>query len=147
MDKRLKKSPITVQPRTKEQIERDTEIARKRKIVVTQFYPALVEATSSVDEAKMLLQSIASLTMEEVLNTMKERKFTEILDRVLKKLTPDDIRLLQVEKLLETMRYENLFVAREIVEGMQRAISQMQHDEDKARPLDALKPDWDRYLN
>lgn len=143
----MKKSPIKVAPRTKEQIVIDTERARKRKVVVDQFYPALLDATETIDEAKILLQSIASLMMEEVLRTMKDRKFTEILDRILSKLTPDDIRLLQVSKLLETIRYENLFVSREIIEGMQRAITQMQHDEDRTRKLNSLKPDWDRYLN
>lgn len=143
----MKKSPIKVAPRTKAEIERDTERARKRKIVVDKFYPALIKATISIDEAKMLLQAIASLTMEEVLKTMQLIKFNDIYDRVLKKLTPDDQKLLQVEELLETIRNENLFVAREIVEGMQRAITQMQHDEDKGRTLDTLTPDWDRYLN
>lgn len=141
------KSPISVSPRTKEEIQRDTERSRKRKIVVEKFYPALIKATISIDEAKMLLQSIASLTMEEVLKTMQHIKFDSIYDRVLKKLTPDDVRLLPVEQLLGTIRNENLFVAREIVEGMQRAIGQMQHDEDKERTLATLKPDWDKMLN
>lgn len=146
MTKKIK-SPISVVPRTAEQILRDTERARKRKIVVDHFYPALVKATGSVGEAKMLLQSISSLTMEEVLKTMQHVKFDAIYDRVLKKLTVDDVRLLQIEQLLETIRHENLYVAREIVEGMQNAISQMQYDEEKGRTLDSFKPDWDRMLN
>lgn len=147
MKRGSKKSPIQNTPRTKEQIERDMEVARKRKIVVEQFYPALLEATISIDEAKMLNQSIAALLMEEVLHTMRERKFDEIYNRLVKKLCPNDDRLLQIEKLLNTVRNENLFVAREIIEGMNRAIEQMIYDELKSRKLDTLKADWERYLN
>ncbi len=143
----MKKSPISVQPRTPEQIKRDSEIARKRKIIVDKFYPALVAATESIDEAKMLLQGIASLTMESVLHTMQERKFDDIYDKLVSRLAPDDVRLLQIEQLLGTLRHENLFVAREIVEGMQRVITQMLHDEDKERKLSDLKPDWNKMLN
>lgn len=146
MTKKIK-SPIKVEPRTPEQIRRDMEVARKRKIVVEKFYPALKEATANIDEAKMILQALSSFTMEEVLKTMQLIKFDAIYDRVLKKLAVDDVGLLQMEALLGTLRDENLFVAREIVEGMQRAIMQMQHDEDKERKLDTLKPDWSKMLN
>jgi len=66
---------------------------------------------------------------------------------MVEKLSPEGQRLIQIEALLNTIRKENMFVAREIVEGMQRTITQMQHDEDKERTLDTLKPDWNRYLN
>jgi len=147
MAKKLEKSPIKVQPRTKEQIARDMEVARKRKIVVEKFYPALGQATISVDEAKMLIQAISSSIMEEVLATMRERKLDAIYGRLVKRLAPDGARQLQIEALLNTIRDENLFVAREIVEGMQRAIAQMLHDEEKGRKLESLKPDWNRMLN
>ena len=66
---------------------------------------------------------------------------------MVEKLSPEGQRLIQIEALLNTIRKENMFVAREIVEGMQRTITRMQHDEDKERTLDTLKPDWNRYLN
>lgn len=146
MKKGPKISPIQT-PRTKEQIIRDEEVARKRKIVVEEFYPALIEATISIDESKMLLQAATSLIMEEVLNTMKERTLDEIYARLVKKLCPEGIRQLQIEKWLETVRKENLYVARELIEGATRAIAQMLHDEEKNRKLDTLNPEWDKYLN
>lgn len=147
MKKGSKRSPIQQLPRTKEQIIRDTEIARKRKIVVDKFYPSLVEATVSIDEAKMLLQAATSLIMEEVLSTMKERQFDEIYSRLTKKLCPDGTRQIEIEKWLSTMKGENLYVARELIEGANRAISQMLHDEELKRKMDTLNPDWSRMLN
>ncbi len=143
----MKKSPIKVVPRTADQIQRDNEIARKRKKIVEQFYPALVDATISIDEASMLLQAAASLIMEDVLGTMKERNFDDIYNRLVKKLCPEGVRQLQIEKWLTTLNGENLFVARELIEGANRAIQQMLHDEGKNRKLDTLTPDWNRYLN
>lgn len=143
----MKRSPIKVVPRTKEQIVRDVEVARKRKIVTEKFYPALVEATISIDEAKMLLQAATSLIMEEVLGTMKERKMDEIYDRLIKKLCPDGVRQLAIENWIGTVRGENLYVARELIEGASRAISQMLHDEEQNRKMDTLTPDWNKMLN
>lgn len=125
---------------------KEMEVARKRNLIVDKFYPALMEATISIDEARMLLQAITSSIMEEVLQTMSERKFDEIYNKVVKKLTPNDERLLKIEALLQTVRNENLYVAREIVEGMIRAIEQMISDELKGRTLDTLLADWDKML-
>ena len=142
-----KKSPIQTTPRTKEQIVRDNEVARKRKIVVEKFYPGLVAATVSIDEAKMLLQAATSLIMEEVLSTMKERKLDDIYARLVKKLCPDGTRQTEIEAWLGSMKGENLYVARELIEGASRAVTQMLHEEELNRKMDTLNPDWSRMLN
>lgn len=147
MKRGSKKSPIQNTPKTKEQLEREREIARKRVIVVDKFFPALKEATVSIEEAKMLLQASASLIMEEVMNTMRERTFDEMFNRVIKKLSPDDVKLLELEALFNTIRHENLFVAREIIEGMTRAIQQAEMEASREKKLDDLKFEWGRYLN
>lgn len=142
MNKRVTKSPLS-----KEEISRGMEVSRKKIIVKDNFYPALVKATVSVDEAKMLIQSISTLMMEDVLQTMKERKFSELKDKLVDRLCKDGERKEEVETLLATLESENLFVAREIVEGMSNAIEQMILDEMQARNLDTLSPDWERMLN
>ncbi len=133
--------------RTKEEIAREMEVQRKGKIVVNTFYPALVAATVSVDEAKMLVRAIATLMMEEVMQTMKERKFDEITPILLKKLTTDGERAEEIKELLTTLEAENLFVSREIIEGMNNAIEQMVQDELKTKKLSDFSPDWQRMLN
>lgn len=138
-------------PKTKEQIAREMsnkqEVARKRKVIVENFYPALIKATVSVDEAKMLISSMTSLIMEGVLETMKQRKFAEMYESMVTRLCPDGERKAEIIELLDTVKGENLFVAREIIEGMSRAIEQMTMDEMRNRTLDSMKADWDRYLN
>lgn len=132
---------------SKEEVVRATEVARKRKLVTEQFYPALVASTVSVDEAKMLIQSMSSLIMEDVMRTMQDRKFSEITDKMLKRLCPDGARAKEVLALLGTLDGENLFIAREVVEGMTNAINQMIQDEMQNRTLNSFEPDWERMMN
>ena len=133
--------------RTKEEIAREMEVARKGKIVVHTFYPALTAATVSIDEAKMLLRAISTLMMEEVMKTMKERKFSDISPAILKVLTEDGERVEEIKELLAVFEKENLFVSREIIEGMSNAIEQMLIEDQQGRTLDTLKPDWSKMLS
>lgn len=127
--------------------ENRTEVARKKDIIVNKFYPALVNATVSVDESKALINAMSTLLMEEVLKTMRERKFIDIMYKLVVKLCPDDKRVIEITELLSTLENENLFVAREIIEGMTRAIEAMITEEMRERNLDSLTPNWDKYLN
>lgn len=145
MKKGYKRSPI--QPRTKEQILRDVEIARKRKIVTEKFFPALTAATVSVDEARMLVSATTSLIMEAAMAVLKEKTFKDIEEDVFKKLCPDGERAEEIRDLLKVFSDETLFVSREIIEGAKQAIDQMVNDEMRSRSLATLKADWNRYLN
>ena len=137
--------------KTKEQIAKELqnkqEISRKRQIIIHKFYPALIKATISVDESKMLLQAMSSLLMQEVMKTMKERKFDDIIKPLFDVLCTDGQREKGIMALLETFKGENLFVARELIEGMSSSVEKMIADEMQIRKLDTLKTDWDRYLN
>ena len=126
---------------------RRIEIKRKTNILVEKFYPALVNASTSIEEARMLVQATASLIMESVMETMKERKFKDIAPQILKKLSPNGEREAEVKVMLDAFDEENLFVAREIIEGMTGAITQMINDEMQGRKLDTFKPNWDKMLN
>lgn len=123
------------------------EVARKRSLIIEHFYPALVEATISVDESKALISAMSNLLMESVLNTMKERQFVEVNTTLHKTLCSDGERSDEIKKLLDTLNGENLYVAREIIEGTTRMIEQAMTDEMRERNLSTLKTDWDRYLN
>ena len=131
----------------KEEVARQMEVERKRKIVTEQFYPALTGATVSVDEAKMLISSISTLMMEDTLQTMKERKFSEISKKLLSKLCPDGSRETEVKALLDVFDTENLFTTRELVEGMNNAIEQMILEDMQNRTLNSFTPNWGKMLN
>lgn len=123
------------------------EVDRKKDIVKDKFFPALVKATISVDEAKMLLGSISALMMEKVMGAMRERKFSEISEDLFKVLTEGGEREEEIRALLSVFEKENLFVTRELIEGMKAAIEQMILDDMQGRNLESLKADWNRYLN
>ncbi len=137
-----KKSPVT-----KDQLLREQEMAHKRAFIKEKLFPALVSATVSVDEASMLLQAMVALIMEEAMETLRVKRMKEIQNRIVKKLTSNDERLLQIEHLVGLFENYTLFDARGHLEGVKAVIEQMKIDEMQSRKLDTLKVDWDRYLN
>ncbi len=142
----MKKSPIKIVPRTADQIQRDNEIARKRKFIIDKFFPALKEATISVDESTMLLQATVALVMEEAMETLRTKKVKDIKNRLIKRLAPNDERLLQIERLIGLFDDLTLFETRGHFESMKAVIEQMKIDEMQARKLDSFTIDWDRML-
>ena len=141
MKKGTKKSPVT-----KEQLFQPQENAYKKAFIKEKFYPALVGATVSVDEAGQLLQATISLIMEEAMETLRSKQMHEIRNRIVKKLCPDNERLLAIEELVSLFDKQTLFDARSNLEGMKAVLEQMKIDEMTKRGLDTLKVDWDRYL-
>lgn len=136
-----KKSPVT-----KEQLEQQQRNNEKREFIKNKLFPALVSATISVDEATFLLQALVALIMEEAMETLRSKKMDEIKGRIVKKLCPNDERLLQIEHLVGLFDDLTLFDARGHVEGIKAVIEQMKIDEMQSRKLDTLKVNWERYL-
>lgn len=147
MKKGTRKSPIQRTNKTKEQLEFELKVAAKRKLIIESFYPALVEATESVDEASMLLSATVSLIMEEAMNTLREKKLEEIRSRIVKKLCPNDERLLKIENLMGIFDKLSLFETRGHFESMKSVIEQMKIEDMQGRKLDSLNPKWEKYLN
>lgn len=141
------KTPV----RTKDQIIADElrakEVSRKRVIVVDYLYPALQEATVSVEEAKALTSAISQLIMAESMKLMREKRFVDVSDSIFKVLCQDGERKEEIMKLLEVFNGENLFTARELVEGMTSAIDKMIREDMQGRKLETLNADWARFLN
>jgi len=68
--------------RTKEEIAkgiRDVqEVRRQRSFVKDKFFPSLIKASTSIEDAKYLLTSLGNMIMQEFLAQMKEKKFNEL---------------------------------------------------------------------
>lgn len=133
--------------KTEEQILAEMDLARKRTLIKDKFYPALEKATTSVDEAGMLLQAATSLLMEEAMETLRTKKIKEIKNRLIQKLCPDNERVLEIEQLISNFEDLTLFETRGHFESMKAVIEQMKMDDMRSRKLETLTPDWDRYLN
>ncbi len=139
--KGAKKSPVT-----KEQLYQEQERAHKRRFIQEQFFPALASATESVDEAGYLLQAMTALVMEEAMETLKTTRMRDVRNRIVKKLTPNDERLLSIEHLVTLFDGQTLFDARGNFEGMKSVLEQVKIDEMSSRKLTDVKVNWERYL-
>lgn len=128
-----------------EQIARMMDVKRQQALTREKLYPALVDATVSIDESKMLLQAINSLIMEESLQVLREKKVQEIKDKLVKKLCEED-REKEITALLETISGETLFTAKSLIEGLTAAIDYTLRAESMNRTLNSLEPDWDTMM-
>lgn len=131
-------------PRTKEQIvaqmQREKDVKDKREFVKNKFYPALVKASKSIDDGKFLLGSMSNMVMEQFLGAMKDMKFSDL--HLEKKLDPKADNYTEYVELLDIFKDENVFTARELIEGMKNEVQMMVDNELKDRPLTSLKTDF-----
>ncbi len=131
--------------KTEEQVlaekeERVQEVKRMRSFVKNKLYPALLLATTSIDDAKFLLGSLSSMMMEQFLAQMKETKFIDLkLHLKLDKQTPNYKHFLN---LLAMFSGETVYNSRELIEGMKNEIQMMIDTELKDRKLETLKTNF-----
>lgn len=129
---------------SKEQIEKKMQNVQRAKelriFVKDKFYPALIEATTSIDDAKFLLSSFSNMVMEQFLSEMKEKKFIDLeLHTKLDKNAPN---YKEYVNLLALFGDENVYDTRELIEGMKGEIDQLITNELKDRKLETLKTNW-----
>ncbi len=131
-------------PRTKEQIadgiKRVEDAKRMRAFVKEKFYPALMNATTSIDDAKFLLSGFGNMIMEQFLAMMKDKKFIEL--KLHEKLDKNNPNYKQFIELLALFADETVFTSRELVEGMKNEIQMFIDNEMKQRKLDTLKTNF-----
>ena len=132
--------------KSKEQIAKELDVSRQKILVKEKLYPALVGATTSVDESKMLIQAITSLLMEEGMKVLREKKVSEIRASFVEKLCSEG-RSDEVDALLAVLDDETLFTARVLLEGMKQVVEQMIIDEMQSRTLNSFEPNWERMLS
>ena len=122
------------------EVKNKEEVLRLRNFVKEKFYPALVSASTSIDDAKFLLSSISNMVMEQFLSQMKEMKFSELnLESKLDKTSP---QYEDYKKILELFKDEDVYATRELIEGMKGEVESMITAELKERKLDSLKTNF-----
>jgi hypothetical protein len=131
-------------PRTKDEIaegmKRIQEAKRMRAFVRDKFYPALVNATTSIDDAKYLLGSFSNMVMERFLEQMKEMKFIDL--KLHEKLDKKNANYDKFVELLALFGSENVLTARELIEGMKNEVQMNIDNELKGRKLETLKTNF-----
>ncbi len=122
------------------QMKREQKAKRLRSFIKEKFYPALIEASTSIDDAKFLLGSFSNMLMENFLAQMKEIKFVEL--NLPAKLDKKSKQFPQYAKLLSLFDDQNVFEARELIEGMKNEVNMFVDNEMKERKLDTLKTNF-----
>ena len=131
--------------KSKEDVKRILEVKRNQALVKDKIYPALVNATVSIQEAKALNSAISGLIMEEAMRTLQNAKMVDIRERMVKVLCEEG-RKEEIGKLLDTLEDETLYNARTLIEGLNAVIDQALLDENTNRTLNSLEFDWNRMM-
>ncbi len=104
------------------------------------FWPALVEASMSIDDAKQFVASIPGMVMNLILESYKGRKFGEL--NLISKLSTTDPKYEKYKAMLELFNDEDVFIARDLIRDMEGEINLALRDEEISRPLSSLKVNW-----
>lgn len=130
--------------RTREQIIADLHNSKQFQIEMAfakdVFYPALCEASKSIDDASMFLSSINTIMMEEFLGFMKEKTFGDL--KLESKLDPKDEKHEELKKFLDLFKDKSVYDAKSCIEGMRSEIQLFLNEESKERQLKDLKTNW-----
>lgn len=131
-------------PKSKEEILQGMKNVQKvkeyRTFVKDKFYPALLKATNSIDDAKFLLGSFSNMVMEQFLSQMKEKQFVEL--HLENKLDKKADNYKEYFEILTLFGDKNVYDVRELIEGMKGEIEMLITNEMKERKLDTLKTNF-----
>lgn len=122
------------------QMKNNADFQKKMKFTRDEFYPALCEAATSIDDATLLLSGFNTQIMQEFLGRMKEVKMKDL--NLLSKLEVSSDKYIEYQKLLSLFDEMSVFEAKDIIEGMRGEIDLFKVEEFKERPLASLKVTW-----
>ncbi len=131
--------------RSKNQIKAEMKLKsedfkKRMAFIKDEFWPALCEASESVEDAGILLTGFNNQIMESFLGLMKERTIADLeLETHLDTKSP---KYAENMKLLNLFADHTVFDAKAQLEGMKGEIETFKHDEMSERPLSSLKPKW-----
>lgn len=138
MSKRAKK------PKSKQQIlseiKSNVTFQKRMTFVRDTFWPALCDASTSVEDATILLEGFNTVIMQTFLAKMKDFTIGDLALQT--KLDAMSDKFIENTKLLELFSEMSVFEAKENIEGMRNEITLFQRDEMKTRPLNSLKTKW-----
>lgn len=122
------------------QLKGNQDFQKKMEFVREKFYPALIKASRSIDDAQSFISSLSTMMMQKFLEVMKDTKFTDL--KLVDILDPKDDKYEALKEMLALFDDQNVFDARELIEGMKSEISLFINEELKDRTLDTLKVKW-----
>lgn len=118
----------------------NAKFQQKLKFTKEKLYPAVINASLNIDDAKMFLSSINNVLMEKFLGEMKKLTFKEL--KIVEGLDEKAEKYKEYKELLALFDDMSVFDAKDYLEGMKNEIDVFITDEMKNRPLSSLKAKW-----
>jgi len=141
MPKKIKQPRVM---KTKEELIKEmrssAKFQEKMKFTKEQFFPALIKASKNIEDAKMFLSSISSVLMEKFLQSMREKKMSEL--ELVKGLDEKGENYAEIKAMLELFDDMTVFDAKDTIEGMKGEIQLFIDKEMEGRTLDTLQTKW-----
>jgi hypothetical protein len=132
------------QNKTREQLmielKNNEEFKKKMAFTKEVFYPALTQATTSIDDALSNLSIINTILMEKFLGFMKETKFKDL--KIEDNISDEDPKAEDLKAMLALFSDMSAFDAKDLLEGMRNEINLFLQEENKIRTLSELQPKW-----
>lgn len=130
--------------KTKEQLlselKQNQDFQKKIAFSREKFYPALIKADPTVEEASMWLGGFNTAMMNAFLERMKEVKMKDL--NLTLKLDAMSDQFVQFRDIIELFDDMTVFEAKDNIEGMKGEIELWRQDEDRERKLSELKTKW-----
>ncbi len=130
--------------KSKEQIlsEMKANVTFQKKMDFTRnkFYPALLKADPTIEDATMWLSGFNTALMQAFLEKMKEVKMSELkLGLKLDAMSDQFVPFQEIVSLFDDM---TVFEAKDNIEGLKGEIEIWKQDETRERKLSDLKTKW-----
>jgi hypothetical protein len=107
------------------------DFMERMSFIKEKFYPALIDASKSIDDATSFLASINTIIMEDFLSRMKEVKLGDM--KLADKLDPKDEKYEELKAMLALFDEIDVFKAKEYIAGMREEILLFLNEETKER--------------
>lgn len=121
-------------------LRKNKEWQARMKFTKEVFFPALCEASVSIDDALILLGGFNTAIMQEFLALMKEKKLSEL--NLENKLDANNEKSVEMKHLLSLFSDMSVFDAKDYIEGMRNELQLFLTEENKVRKLSDIKPKW-----
>lgn len=121
-------------------LRKNKEWQTKMKFTKEVLFPALCNASTSIDEAQMLLGGFNTAIMQAFLERMKGVKLSEM--GMESKLDVNNPKHVEMKALLSHLNDMSVFDAKDYIEGMRNEISMFLVEENKGRKLESLPMKW-----
>jgi len=116
------------------------KVKEQRKFVKEKFFPSLCQATESIHDADVFLQSFESMIMDVFLQSLKDKKFEDLnLPSKLDRTSPKYENMTKLVHLFDGMSIQE---SQKLVGGMKDEIRHFYNKEMRERPLKTLEVNW-----